>query len=325
MATFSLDSAVSGINNLSATLNGANPLTQQQQASFQSNGFLVSSTPSADGNGLPYSKVATRLDAQIGRNIITWFVPQFGTVKMYVNPQNITYNHKKLINKDRTKGGYTLQYWGEELSTLNISGTTGSSGIEGINMLYEIYRAEQYAFDAVGLNLAANNASADLANNLIQGVGGALGQAVGGLFGSGNDSINAASGAGLLGGILGMNSPNNNLSARNIPSLASLAFAVEMYYNGWVYRGFFENMTITERADSFLIDYSMTFTVTQRRGYRTNYFPWSHSPNYGPSQYDRSPVDTQRSFSGKTTINDYKAVQNISASTSPLDFLSDLF
>ncbi len=319
MATFSLDSAISGINNLSATLNGANPLTRQQQDSFQSNGFLVSATPSADGNGLPFEKIATGLNAKIGRNIITWFVPQFGTVRMFINPQNITYNHRKLINKDRTKGGYTLQYWGEELSTLNISGTTGSSGIEGINMLYEIYRAEQYAFDAVGLNLAANNASADLANNLIQGVGGALGQAVGGLFGGSNDSINAAAGAGVLGGILGMNSPNNNLSARNIPSLASLAFAVEMYYNGWIYRGFFENMTVTERADNFLIDYSMTFTVTQRRGYRTNYFPWSHSPASGPSQYTTPP-----SFSGSTILNTNVGVQNINASSSPLGFLSDL-
>src|SRR5512135_2016378 len=164
MAEFNLDGLVNGVGNLASTLNGANPLTQSQLASFESNGFLVSSTPSADGNGLPYNKINPGVNGKLNRNIITWFVPQFGTVRMYVNPQNIAYNHRKLINKDRTKGGYTLQYWGEELDTINISGTTGSSGIEGINMLYEIYRAEQYAFDAVGLTLAANNASADLAN-----------------------------------------------------------------------------------------------------------------------------------------------------------------
>jgi len=293
MAKFSLDDVTSGINAVSSALNGANPLTQSNLASFESNGFLVASTPSADGNGLPFTKITPGVSGKISRNIITWFVPQFGTVRMFINPQNITYTHKKLINKDRTKGGYTLQYWGEELSQLNITGTTGSSGIEGINMLYELYRAEQYAFDATGLTLAANNASADLANNLIQGIGGAIGKAIGG-----NSVTAAASGAGLLGGILGLDSPNNNLSARNIPSLASLAFGVEMYYNGWVYRGYFDSMTITERADNFLLDYNMVFMVTQRRGYRTNYFPFHNSPTSGPSQYT-----TPGSFNGNTQLN----------------------
>jgi hypothetical protein len=301
MAKFSLDSLTDSVAGAVNALNGANPITQSQLASFESNGFLVASTPSADGNGLPFTKITPSVNAKMGRNIITWFVPQFGTVRMFINPQNITYNHKKLISKDRTKGGYTLQYWGEELSTLNISGTTGSSGVEGINMLYEIYRAEQYAFDAVGLTLAGNNASADLANGLVQGIGGALGQAIGG-----NSQTAAAGGAGLLGGILGLDSPNNNLSARNLPSLASLAFGVEMYYNGWVYRGFFENMTVTERADNFLLDYQMTFTVTQRRGYRTNYFPWSNSPASGPSQYT-----TPRSFSGDTQLNTNQSIGTI--------------
>jgi hypothetical protein len=301
-----LDSAINGLSNVANSLNGANPITQQQTDSFQSNGFLVSSTPSADGSGLPFSKITPGVNSKITRNIITWFVPQFGTVRMYINPQNISYNHKKLINKERTKGGYTLQYWGEELSTLVISGTTGSAGIEGINMLYEIYRAEQYGFDAVGLTLAANNAAADVSNNLVQGIGGAIGGAIGG------NAVSAAGGAGLLGGILGLDSPNNNLSARNIPSLASLAFGVEMYYNGWVYRGFFESMTINERADNFLIDYTMNFTVTQRRGYRTNYFPWAKNPANGPSNYNTPP-----SFSGDAIQNTNSNIQVVDTSGAP--------
>lgn len=305
MAKFSLDDAIEGINSVQSTLNGMNPLTQSQQASFRSNGFLVSSTPSADGNGLPYTKITPGATGVISRNIITWFVPQFGTVRMFINPQNITYTHKKLISKDRTKGGYTLQYWGEELSQLNITGTTGSAGIEGINMLYELYRAEQYAFDAVGLTLAANNAASDLANNLVSGIGGAIGSAIGGIFGS-DDRTAAAGGAGLLGGILGMDSPNNNLSARNIPSLASLAFGVEMYYNGWIYRGFFDSMTVTERADNFLLDYNMIFMVTQRRGYRTNYFPWHNNPASGPSQYN-----TPGSYNGDTQLNTNESIATV--------------
>lgn len=264
-----LSDLINGVNSAQKFLNQNNPLTQ---GSVKSDGFQIPATYSSDGNGLPYSKVNSGRTAQLKRNIITWFVPEFGVVRMYVNPSSITYVDKKLITKDRTKGGYTLQYWGEELTTINIVGTTGSSGIEGINMLHEIYRAEQYAFDAVGLSLAANNASTDIAGN----IGNAL-------VGAGNGLIGGL--GTVAGGILGLDSPNNNLSPKNIPSLAQLAFTVEMFYNGWVYRGFFENMTVNERADNFLLEYNMTFVATQRRGYRVNYFPWSKSPAGGPSAY----------------------------------------
>lgn len=281
------------LGNIINALNGANPVTQEQISSYEANGFLLASSPEASGNSLPYTKITPQVPGQITRNIITWYVPEFGTVQMFVNPQNITYNHKKLINKDRTKGGYTLQYWGEDLDVLNISGTTGSSGIEGINALYEVYRAEQYAFDAVALQMAANNSATDIANNLSVGIGGAIGQIIGG-----TTLTSGLTGSGILGGILALDQPGVALSPQNLPSLASLAFAVEMYYNGWVYRGFFESMTVTERADNFLLDYQMTFTATQRRGYRTNYFPWSETPAYGASQYT-----TPNSFNGNAIVN----------------------
>jgi len=267
------------LNDAQDFLNQNNPLTEEQRSQFKQDGFMLPSTFSADGNGLPYTKVPTGKPTQMKRNIITWFVPEFGLVRMYVNPQSITYQHKKLISKNRTKGGYTIQYWGEDLTVLDIKGTTGSSGIEGINMLYEIYRAEQYSFDSVGLSIAAGNAAAaDLANLGI----GAVGNAVGGLLG---DSSGLTSG--LLGGLLGADSPNANaMASKNITSLAELACGVEMYYNGWVFRGYFDNMTVNERADNFLLDYSLTFNAVQRRGYRQNYFPWNRSAKDGPSRYD---------------------------------------
>ncbi len=293
---FSLDNIVSNVNTAQNALNATNPLTGSLQ---NTPGFNAPAVPEANGNGLPYSHIASANDGVIRRNIISWFVPQFGVAQMFINPQNISYANKKLITKERTKGGFTLQYWGEDLTTINISGTTGSAGIEGINMLYEIYRAEQYAFDAVGLTLAANNASADVATNLVNTLGGNLGQFTNSLLPT-NAQVGpqtaAAEGAGLLGGILGLNSPNNTLSARNIPSLAQLAFTVEMYYGGWVYHGYFDSMTFTERADNFLIDYQMVFMATQRRGYRTNYFPWSHAANTGYSTYS-----TPTSFNGNVS------------------------
>jgi hypothetical protein len=281
---FSYSDLINNTNLAQNDVNAATPITNN-----------LSSTVQSIGNGLPYSFVPNTADAVLQRNIISWFVPQFGVAQMFINPQNISYANKKLITKDRTKGGFTLQYWGEDLTTITITGTTGSAGIEGLNMLEEIYRAEQYAFDAVGLTLAGNNAFADVTQNLVNNVGGNLGQFTNSLTPP-NTQVGptaSAPGAGLLGGILGMDSPNNTMSARNIPSLAQLAFTVQMYYNGWIYTGYFESMTFTESATDFLINYTIIFMATQRQGYRTNYFPWTHAANTGYSEYN-----TPNSFSG---------------------------
>lgn len=278
--------AIKAINSAQDFLNQNNPLTSEQEERFKKDGFLIPQTYSADGNGLPYSKVPLLKPGLSKRNIISWFIPEFGVVKMYVNPNRITYSNQKIIPKERTKGGYSLQYLGEDLTSLTIAGTTGSSGIEGINMLYEIYRAEQYAFDSIGLTLSANssNGIADLAAKSVGALGGVVGQGIGGLLGQGFQNETAqAIGSGILQGVLGV---NNASSPVNTISLAQLAFTVEMYYNGSVYRGFFEKFDYTEDAGNFPITYNMTFVATQKRGYRENYFPWSRSANKGPSQYD---------------------------------------
>jgi len=93
-----------------------------------------------------------------GRRLIVWEIPfvapQEGSpvddnerrfVQMYINPQNLQVNSRKLISETRTKGGYITQYWGEELEGMNLQGTTGDAGIEGINVLRDIYRSEQIA------------------------------------------------------------------------------------------------------------------------------------------------------------------------------------
>jgi len=85
---------------------------------------------------------------QTKRSLIQWQLPHLGSgqfLEMYVNPQNIQFSSRKEINRIRTKGGYIAQYWGEDLDTVNIQGTTGSSGIEGINALRDVYRSEQLA------------------------------------------------------------------------------------------------------------------------------------------------------------------------------------
>jgi len=272
-----LDGAVNSLENSVDKLLGGKTVSRD----FEENGFIVSPTPGADGNGLPSSKIPPLAVAERKRELIHWFVPEFGVIRMYINPSSISYNNSKLINKDRTKGGFTLQYWGENLTTLNIQGTTGSSGVEGINVLYEIYRAEQLAFDSVGLTLAANNAAIQGAEQIISGAGSALGDLIGG---SGGGSV----GSTIANGLFGVDNVNSQLAPRNIPSLAQFAFGVEMYHQGWVYRGFFESMVMNERADNFLWDYNISFVSTQRRGYRTNYFPWHKSPHSPSGSADHS-------------------------------------
>lgn len=259
----------------------------QHNAQYQNSGIVVNGNPSSPDDALPFSRITPNKIANTKRNLITWFVPNFGTVDMFVNPNNINYTYKKLITPTRTKGGYTVQYWGEELPTLTITGTTGSYGVEGINMLYEIYRAEQLAFDADGLTIASSNQTADLATSLVGGLGSVVGSTVGGWLGNSNNGKSIGEGVSL--GLSGLG--NNSILSRDVPSLAQYAFGIELYFGGWVFRGFFTSMTVTEKANDFLIDYNIGFTVTERRGYRLNYLGWQRTPtgniatDPGSSQY----------------------------------------
>lgn len=256
------------------------PLTQTSQSLIPHN-FNVTPNLDETGHTLPASKVQDFRIGEPRRNLIHWFVPQFGIVKMYVNPRSIVITDRKLIHKDKTKGGYTVQYFGEELTTIRLTGTTGSSGIEGINVLHEIYRAEQYAFDTIGLSLAADNATLGATNQILDGIGGAVANTVGQSVG--NQTVGGIVGASIVNGIFGADNAGT-FAPRNIPSLAQFAFGVEMYYFGWIYRGFFESMTVTESSDNIgAIEYSIDFTATQRKGYRVNQFPWNRSAIDGAS------------------------------------------
>lgn len=203
----------------------------------------------AQSNGFP--------NARRRRRKIRWVVPQAGSINMYINPQQMRIQEKKIITKQRTKGGYVIQYWGEELPTINLEGHTGSSGMEGINVLRNVYRAEQNAFKSV----------AELLKDRLReftGVSpaGALGAA---------SSTAAGALRGVAGGLLGQ-----GINPSLFPTLASLATAVELHYQGWVYRGFFEDFSVTESVANGVgvFNYTLTFTVLDRRGIRTNFMPW---------------------------------------------------
>jgi hypothetical protein len=224
-----------------------------------------------------------------------FFVPEQPIVEMYINPQQVQYNFTKLINTTRAKGGYILQYWGENLGSLTIEGTTGTSGIEGINVLYDVYRNEQLMFDPYALVIAAERDRAEQSSFddlLFGGEGG-----VGGLA---NSFLGEA--ASLAGDFLNSAQSQNIINSRSKPTLAQLAFTVEIYWFGEVYRGYFENFTFTESSQNLgMFNYTFTFKVTQRRGFRTNFLAWHKDPNEGMSNWDPD-FGPKKSYSSLTTF-----------------------
>jgi hypothetical protein len=228
------------------------------------------------------------------RQLIRWRVPGLGFVDMYINPQSMDIVEKKVIQKQRTKGGYIIQYWGEELMTIRISGSTGASGIEGINILRKVYRAEQDSFMQVAQSLAdrvnSYTAGGNIANVIAQGAGQ-----------SAKDLSGSVTG-GLITGLLGGGS-----SPSLLPTLGSLAVSVELFYQGWVFKGFFEEFTVNETVSNGpgIFNYSLNFTVLDRRGSRDNFMPWHRQPavtdqSGNPTGYRKSNAKTTpMSFGGE--------------------------
>jgi hypothetical protein len=197
------------------------------------------------------------------RQLMLWNVPGVdGTIQMYMNPQQVQIASKKIITKRRTQGGYVIQYWGEDLDVININGTTGSAGIEGINILEDIYRSEQLAFDSVSRTLADRLGSFNI---------GSLSQGIGAFATSGTGNALSAAISSMVGS--GRNPPL-------LPTLASLAVAVELFWQGVVYKGYFDNFNVTESVSQGVgvFNYTMTFYATDKRGTRTNFMPWHRSP-----------------------------------------------
>lgn len=228
------------------------------------------------------------------RQLMRWRVPDLGFVDMYVNPQSLSISEKKVLSKKRTKGGYIIQYWGEELITLKISGNTGSSGIEGINVLRSVYRAEQNAFQQVAQQMA------DTVNSY--NAGGALSNLISGGANRSAGSLASSISGSVITGLMGKGA-NPSL----MPTLGSLAVSVELFYQGWVFKGIFEDFSVTESVANGVgvFDYSLSFTCLARRGERTNFMPFHKSPvcsdpeTNKPLGYYKSGPNTPMSFGGE--------------------------
>jgi hypothetical protein len=47
-------------------------------------------------------------------------------ITLHVNPSDMDFQYKKLINRTRTRGGWYEEHWGDELDTIAVTASTGS-------------------------------------------------------------------------------------------------------------------------------------------------------------------------------------------------------
>lgn len=229
------------------------------------------------------------------RNIMTFFLPASMTaletdnisnriaIPMYINPQSFRISEEKIINETLTKGGYSIQYWGEKTPTLSVSGTTASAGAEAINILYDVYRHEQIQFGKDIVDRArqfSNSASEAFENtNTSTNIRG-LSSIIGDLF----DGENPFLSNGISSAIDNISDLFSNSDDRLDyvtlpPTLSAYAVSIDIYYNGVRYRGFFRNFNVNESAEKAgWFDYDFNFTVLKKAGRRKNFMPWHKNP-----------------------------------------------
>lgn len=251
-------------------------------------------------------------------------------IPLYVNPESFSIQENKIINETLTKGGYAIQYWGEELSVIQASGTTGSGGIEAITILRNIYRHEQTQFKflldsrakalADEAQTALNNSSAATTQAGIVGILDTITQGgFTGIVDGVSSTIEAISNAAL--GI----SESNPKRVDLIPSLASFAVSIDLFWQGEKFRGYFKNFKVDESAQKpGHFDYSFTFNILKRSGERKNFMPWHRSPvdasgqpvtvstpNQGPRLDELSfPTDIIDTTSASTFVTTQDAIAN---------------
>ncbi len=260
------------------------------------------------------------------RKLIQWNVPNKGLVEMYINPQSFSVVERKLTKETRTKGGYIIQYWGEALPEIDLSGTTGSSGIEGINILRDVYRQEQIGFGEIMSQL-----NSGFMSNLFQTTIGSLQSlATNPLANPLASTVNALSSpdkffsdvvttVGNVANVFDSIGRAISTDQQLIPTLAALATAVELWYDGVIYRGFFKEFRTDEKAEaSGVFTYAMKFVVTRRSGIRLNSYPWNRSPNFGPANSDIIPL----SFGGLAVTGTSVAQPRVIAAPAPINGVS---
>jgi hypothetical protein len=232
-------------------------------------------------------------------------------VPIYINPDTISIRERKIINKQLTKGGYLIQYWGEELPVISMNGTTGSSGIEGIHILRDVYRNEQMRVKEQLIRKLQNQSDAMIGS--LSGLA-KIGQQADSFFGNMGQAFGTSGGpAGVVSGIFdgaksvvdtwvdAFKGTADDAVSRTVlqPTLGAYAVSLDVYFQGERYRGYFNTFSVTERGSSpGLFDYQIEFVVTKRKGKRSNFMPWHRSPVDSTGQPVASTIPAGKEVAG---------------------------
>lgn len=216
------------------------------------------------------------LNSSIGRRV----------VPLYINPATIQIQHQKNISDTQTIGGFIIQYWGDRITTLTLNGTTGSGGIEAINILYSIYKSEQIEFQRLLVSRQAEykkkieEAQKEAESNGPTNALSALDEVL--FDGQLTDTWNGV--GEVMDFFKGQISNAGFEDEREkkislLPTLSAFAVSLEMYFQGRIYRGYIDSMSITENASSpGLFDYMIQFKSLKEFGERNNFMPWHTNP-----------------------------------------------
>jgi hypothetical protein len=250
--------------------------------------------------------LAPSYNAEGGPPSVSWDRRQ-----LYMNPQSFNISDQKLVQKTLTKGGFVVQYWGEELTTITMQGTTGSAGIEGVNILRDIYRHEQLHYRTILANrqrevaAAAAAAQAKAEEQIYDANGGGFLLGLGDTLTGGaiSKSVSGISNTidTLFGTSIGDNFGGTGGTFRAVPTLAAFATNIDMYYQGEFFRGYFTSFSTGESAtEPGHFTYSLNFVVTRRSGKRENFMPWHRNPVSfdGDTVMSQSTTESKGSWPG---------------------------
>lgn len=205
-------------------------------------------------------------------------------VPVYINPDSINISKNKNISSTQTKGGYVVQYWGEQLTEMTVRGSTGSGGIEAINILDSVYRNEITQFNKILLARATNadtsfrtaledSSTANIGSGLVsifdEFTNGGVSGIIDGTKSAIDEIVDAARGT----------TDDNPSSVPLIPTIGAFGVSMIIFWQGVKYTGYFKNFSYSEDSSKpGLFDYDFSFTVIKQKGTRKNFMPWHRNP-----------------------------------------------
>lgn len=251
-------------------------------------------------------------------------------IPLYINPSNIQTSFTKNIQESQTIGGFIIQYWGDKITTIQMTGTTGSGGIEAINIIYnKVYKSEQNNFKDIIIKRQSELAAriADAQSNATNQDPVSAASALDQILFNGAFS-NLASGIGETMDFFRDSIAGNEVSKSDpvklLPTLSAFAVSVDMHFQGRVHRGYIDAMSVTENgANPGHFDYSMSFKSLKEFGQRNNFMPWHTNPRDASGRPKKKPTVGDQGFGYNLSFPFTNAKETVSTSRSVSRVIDD--